>query len=140
LATDFSRSSELACKVASSLASSTLGKLIVVHVEPGQPTADLGPFYSSLPVPWTAEVTRRLVAVAPENRRVPCEHRLLTGEAAVEIVRQAAEDRAELIVMGSRGWGAFRKLLVGSVAESVLRNASCPVIICRLAADSAEQP
>jgi universal stress protein A len=130
LATDFSPSSELARGVASSLAVAGRGRLVVVHVEPGQPTAKLEPYYSSLPDPQVPELARRLVAEVPTNPDVPCEHRLLTGDAADEILRQAAEDEADLIVIGTRGWSRVRKLLLGSVAEAVMQRAPCPVIIC----------
>ncbi|CAJ1787147.1 universal stress protein [Aeromonas veronii] len=53
------------------------------------------------------------------------------GRAADEIVIQAKEDEVELIVMGSHGRSGISHLLVGSVAESVVRHAPCPVLVVR---------
>jgi nucleotide-binding universal stress UspA family protein len=48
-----------------------------------------------------------------------------------EILKYARRVRADAIVMGTHGRGGFKRFLMGSVAESVLRNAPCPVIIVR---------
>jgi nucleotide-binding universal stress UspA family protein len=56
---------------------------------------------------------------------------LRMGEAAREIVLLAEELGAGLIVMGSRGHGGIRRALMGSVSESVVRHAHCPVTIVR---------
>lgn len=53
------------------------------------------------------------------------------GEPASEIVRQATELEAHAIVIGAHGQSGFKRLFMGSVAEHVLRSASCPVIIVR---------
>jgi nucleotide-binding universal stress UspA family protein len=53
------------------------------------------------------------------------------GDPAAEIIRYAAALGADLIVMTSRGRGGWRRLLLGSVAESVLRSAPCPVLVVR---------
>ena len=53
----------------------------------------------------------------------------MKGEAAELILKEAENVKADLIVMGSRGHGLLRKMLVGSVAESVLRKAACGVLI-----------
>ena len=53
------------------------------------------------------------------------------GRAADEIVLQAKEDKVDLLVMGSHGRSGLSHLLVGSVAESVVRHAPCPVLVVR---------
>jgi len=56
-------------------------------------------------------------------------HAASTGGAAwSEIVRAAKEHGCDLIVMGTHGRGGFRRLLLGSVAEKVVRAAECPVL------------
>lgn len=54
-----------------------------------------------------------------------------TGAPAEEIVRFAEEQSADLIVMGTHGWTGVRHLIVGSVAENVVRMANCPVLTVR---------
>jgi nucleotide-binding universal stress UspA family protein len=51
------------------------------------------------------------------------------GVPAQEIVRVADEESADLIVMGTHGWTGFKHLLLGSVAENVLRTAGRPVLV-----------
>jgi nucleotide-binding universal stress UspA family protein len=67
----------------------------------------------------------------PTDPAVPYEHRMLTGTPANEIARLAQQEQAELIVMGSHGRGGLARLLVGSVAEIVMRKAPCPVLIVK---------
>jgi nucleotide-binding universal stress UspA family protein len=52
-----------------------------------------------------------------------------SGPAAPEIVRYANEQGADAIVLGSHGHGLVRRFLLGSVADRVLRQASCPVLV-----------
>ncbi len=58
------------------------------------------------------------------------------GIPAEEIIRAAAEESADLIVMGTHGWTGLRHILLGSVAERVLRGAGCPVLIVRSAPET----
>lgn len=55
----------------------------------------------------------------------------LVGKPAAEIVRAAQEWPAELIVIGSHGRGGVQRVLLGSVAEAVVRHAACPVLVVR---------
>ncbi|BBO32287.1 universal stress protein [Lacipirellula parvula] len=57
--------------------------------------------------------------------------RVITGNPGIEIVRIAADLKAGLIVMPSHGWTGLKHLLLGSVAERVVRTANCPVLILR---------
>ena len=61
---------------------------------------------------------------------VAVEH-LIEGRVAPEIVGLAEEIGAGLIVMGSRGLGGIRRALMGSVSDSVVRHAHCPVLVVR---------
>ena len=80
---------------------------------------------------WMAEAETQLITLAAtlrlDPRRVSVE--VVVGPAAFEIVRRAEERGADLIVVGSHGRGALRRFLLGSVAERVLREAGCPVMI-----------
>lgn len=53
------------------------------------------------------------------------------GSAFLEIIRQAREWKADLIVMGTHGHGPVKHLLLGSVAEKVVRKAGCSVLTVR---------
>ncbi len=56
---------------------------------------------------------------------------LVEGDARTEILRVAADRACDLIVMGTHGRGAVQHLLLGSVAEKVVRKSSCPVLTVR---------
>ena len=51
------------------------------------------------------------------------------GDAATEILRQAIERKVDLIVMSTHGRTGLRHVLLGSVTEKIIRNASCPVLV-----------
>jgi nucleotide-binding universal stress UspA family protein len=53
------------------------------------------------------------------------------GKPATEIVKAAQEWPADLIVIGSHGRGGVQRLLLGSVADGVMRHAKCPVLVVR---------
>jgi len=53
------------------------------------------------------------------------------GKTATEIVKAAKDWPADLIVIGSHGRGGINRLLLGSVAEAVMRQAECPVLVVR---------
>ncbi len=53
------------------------------------------------------------------------------GDPAAEIIGVAQDQRADLIVLGSRGHGRLAGLLLGSVAQKVLAHAACPVLVVR---------
>jgi nucleotide-binding universal stress UspA family protein len=56
---------------------------------------------------------------------------LALGNPAEQIVAYAQDEGAGLIVMGSRGRGGIRRALTGSVSDSVVRHAHCPVLVVR---------
>jgi len=56
---------------------------------------------------------------------------LMMGEPAREIIHLAEDLGAGLVVMGSRGRGGIRRTLMGSVSDSMVRYAHCPVLVVR---------
>lgn len=58
----------------------------------------------------------------------PVKRTVVEGQPFVEIVKHAREEQADLIVIGTHGRGAIAHMLLGSVAENVVRNAPCPVL------------
>ena len=138
LATDGSEEAELAALRAVDLADATDSELHVVHVGvvpiflqsyPGT----LG--YERRLYEEIEEISRELLRkqswrVKAAGGTVAGTH-LRMGEVDLEIVALAKELGADLIVMGSRGLGGVRRALMGSVSDSVVRHAHCPVLVVR---------
>lgn len=68
------------------------------------------------------------VRIQVENVQSRCEGGLKPGQVIVSV---AAEEKATMIVMGTRGMGVIRRTILGSVSDYVIHHSSCPVIICR---------
>ena len=62
---------------------------------------------------------------------IPCSTVLADGFPVEEICSIAAEHDAQLIVVGSHGWGAARRLFSGSVSTGLVHSAACPVLVVR---------
>ena len=77
-----------------------------------------------------AEFRQRAAAQPAAAQPAPLEF-LPVGTPGAEIVKVARDWPADLIVMGSHGRGGLARLLVGSVAETVMRHAPCPVLVVR---------
>ena len=73
-----------------------------------------------------------LVTLAPELAvRAPVEPVIAEGRPAAEILRAARNGAADLIVVGARGLGPVKRLLLGSVSERVLHESDCPVLVVK---------
>jgi nucleotide-binding universal stress UspA family protein len=132
LATDGSREAELAATTAVDLAKSTNSELHVVHVGEFLPTMLAQTEVE--PAQLEREAQERLdeqVRRIEEAGGTVKERHLRLGRADEEIVEVAHEMGAGFIVMGSRGQGRMRRALMGSVSDSVVRHAHCPVTIVR---------
>lgn len=129
---DFSPSDEPAMRYATSLARDSGATLLIAHVEEPPMAYGAGEFYvGAADVETTDAIAARLEAMVPSDAAVPYTHRLLTGEPAHQIVTLASEEHVDLIVMGTHGRTGLMRLLMGSVAESVVRLAPCPVFTLR---------
>jgi len=62
---------------------------------------------------------------------LPVEARLRQGVPAEELLRAAADEKADLMVLGSRGLSQVRAFLLGSVSDKVSHHAKCPTLIIR---------
>ncbi len=132
LATDGSSDAALAAQSAIELCEKTGSELHVVHVGEFLPT-----FYAYTeeePTELRATAQRLLDEEVERIRTVGgriAEAHLRLGRAAEAIVNLSEEIGAGVIVVGSRGLGALRRALLGSVSESVVRHAHCPVFVVR---------
>lgn len=129
--TDFSHASDAALPHAAALARQKGARLLIVHVEEPPLAYGGGELYYGLPEPDTAKIRTMLEAVKPADPAVPFEQRLAMGDPAAEICRIATDEGAEMIVLGTHGRSGLFRLLMGSVAESILRRAPCPVLVYR---------
>src|ERR1022692_2673562 len=125
--TDFSANSQCAWEMACALARDYGARLLLVHVEAPMPTfAELGAIPPEPVDRRTLEC--ELAGIKPTDPTLAVSRTLLFGDEASTINRFAKENNADLIVMGTHGRSGWGRLLMGSVAESVLREAPCPVL------------
>ena len=126
--TDFSERSEFAFRLACLLARDYGARLTVLHV--AEPAITIGG-EGVLMLPLAVDVQplrERLQQLRPPDPKVQVEHRLVEGDAATEILRVAEETKCDMIVLGTHGRTGLGRLLMGSVAEQVVRKALCPVL------------
>jgi nucleotide-binding universal stress UspA family protein len=134
VATDFAPCSKTAVALAAALARRMREPLMLFHaVEPpsievpGMPTG----------AAWESDLVRAAeVAIAREasdfrQQGIATESRVVMGTPAHAILEVAGELRANMIVVGSHGRKRAGQLFLGSVAESVVRGSSCPVLVAR---------
>ena len=136
--TDFSETSDSALRYAKAFAGAFGGTLHVVHVieEPyGQPWAveAYGFSLSALQDEWIKDAQGRLASILTEEERKTLKAVTTTvlGHPVMEILRYAKENAIDLIVMGTHGRGPLGHVVLGSVAERVVRKAPCPVLTVR---------
>ncbi len=128
--TDFSDLAQNSFQLACALASDLKARLIVLHVVP-QVVAfrdDLIEYASPEHRVKVWENLRRLRETAQEGYDLEIEIDQAQGAPAGEILKAAQNNECDLIVMGTHGRSGLRHLLMGNVAEQVIRKAPCPVI------------
>jgi nucleotide-binding universal stress UspA family protein len=134
LATDGSKEAQLARTTAIDLADSTNSELHVVTVAPGYPSYDVRNPTAVEQLREQAEdiLNEQAAKIEQEGGTVAEKHlRIAERYRAQQIVKVAEDIGAGLIVMGSRGLGGVRRALMGSVSDSVVRHAHCPVLVVR---------
>jgi nucleotide-binding universal stress UspA family protein len=135
LATDGSGEAELAGQTAADLAHETDSELHVVHVL-ASPLATHDPS-SFEPEVWARLEQRERTTLEDVVEKIEAsggeveDTHHSAGRPDAEIVALAEEIGAGLIVMGARGVGGIRRALTGSVSDSVVRHAHCPVLMVR---------
>ena len=124
--TDFSEPSEHAFRLACALARDHGARVLVLHVVP--PPADREETARRTGVSFYERLWNNLRRLQAPDARVWVEYRMADGEPAREILRVADEGPCDLIVLSTHGRTGLRRLVMGSVAEEVLRAAPCPVL------------
>ena len=138
VATDFSEPSEVAVRYGRALADAFHASLHILHVVPDSmalPWATMadGLAMADVQRQWEREANERLQRMLPEPEREALHGALVTraGDPVRQIVSYAAETSADLVVLGTHGRGPVAHMLMGSVAERVVRTAPCPVLTVR---------
>jgi nucleotide-binding universal stress UspA family protein len=137
--TDFSPAAAAAFECARALARDHNATVILLHVAQ-QPVASV----AGMPVvpPPPPQIDRKgldaqLRAIAAANPQLRVECRLMEGEAVGMILKIARDEACDAIVMGTHGWTGLSRLLMGSVAEQIVRRATCPVVTVKTPTKSA---
>ncbi len=106
------------------------GQLCLVHVhEPPRVYAGGGNW--EMLEPDMQELEKIFEPLKDSHDSIPTETKVLIGDPATEIVHLADQAGADLIIVGSHGRSGVTRLILGSVAESVVRHAHCPVLVCK---------
>ncbi len=136
-ATDYSELSQEALKYATSLAKAADSTMLITHVSDLE-LYPVGELFDE-PVEPSPQELEQLQAVLPTDASVACEHCLLHAppsseniHPAEEIVKYAAQESVDAIVIGTHGRSGLSRLLAGSVASDVMRQADCPVVIIKM--------
>ena len=139
LATDGSKQAELAARTAADIAATSNSELHMVTVARleyrfGYDIPESGDLlkrtYEAIERKARELLDEQVKKIEQTGGTIPQVH-FLRGYPDREIVHLADEIGAGLIVMGSRGLGGVRRALMGSVSDSVVRHAHCPVLIVR---------
>jgi nucleotide-binding universal stress UspA family protein len=130
--TDLSDASRPAFGYACDLSREYGARLVVLYaLEPIAPLAADGIVFPADDDTARAMARTELDVLGPVEPTIDVERVLRDGPAVETILGLADEVRADLIVMGTHGRGGLGRLLLGSVAEQVLRRAHCPVLFVK---------
>jgi nucleotide-binding universal stress UspA family protein len=133
---DFSSNSDHALKYALTLAALSQAELLLFHVvepfsypqsvELFEPVVDEVELTMKLQAAFEKQLEDQVTALKDEYANV--RGRIVTGNTFVEIIQAARQEKADMIVMGTHGRTGLAHVLIGSVAERVVREAPCPVL------------
>ena len=132
---DFSEHSEKAFTWALAMAQQWRARLLLLHVvpQPTYPPMLMGTYFNvaefEASLKEDAETRAQEFLGKTGSRTVQVDAKVLIGEPFGDICRIAEKEKVDLIVIGSHGRTGLSHVLLGSVAERVVRHASCPVLV-----------
>jgi nucleotide-binding universal stress UspA family protein len=132
---DFSAYSEKACDWAFEMAEQWRAHVLLLHVipRPNYPPMLMGSYFNiadfEAGLRAEAETRAKDFMAKTQTRPVPTDARIIIGEPFSDICQVAAQEKIDLIVMGSHGRTGLSHVLLGSVTERVIRLAPCPVLV-----------
>jgi nucleotide-binding universal stress UspA family protein len=132
--TDFSDCSRYAFQLAAALAKEQPAHLIVIHVSQ---KLDSMVAYSNIfphlqPQEYKDYLLKLMHTFQVDDPKISLEYYLVEGEPTREILRMAEKSACNMIIMGTHGRTGIERLILGSVAEHILRKAACPVVTVKL--------
>jgi nucleotide-binding universal stress UspA family protein len=125
-ASDESEESRSAFPVASALAKDCDACLVIVEVVPPAVTI-YGPHSEA----YLKQMRKGIEQLQIDDPEVCVERRVVEGIPAAEILRAAEETKCALILMATHGRVGLKRILLGSVADMVMRGARCPVLVIK---------
>jgi nucleotide-binding universal stress UspA family protein len=130
---DLSTKSLEAIEVATSLAKADSGRVTFLYVAIPELPTESG--YAAIEMEAAARAAQHeLSQIRPADPAVTYQHEVRRGDPATEIVKYANEHHVDMIILTTHGRSGISRLLMGSVAEHVIRKAHCPVLTLRSAA------
>lgn len=134
--TDFSEPAEKAFEYAVFMAASYKAELALLHVVDQLHGQTYPEILALSPMGIAEKITKRAhedlqTLVDRIKESVTATEAVREGKAWVQICEAAKEEKADIIVIGSHGRTGLSHVLIGSVAETVVRHSSCPVLVVR---------
>lgn len=132
---DFSEHSEKACTWAVGMAEKWNARILVLHVvpRPTYPPVLMGSHFNAVDFEaglcTEAEERAQAFVAKTSHGDIPVDVKVMMGEPSWDICRVAEEESYDLVIMGSHGRTGLGHVLLGSVAERVVRLCSCPVLV-----------
>jgi universal stress protein A len=120
---DWGEPSNRAFQLAAALAREHDAQLVVLYAVPLSAV-----MYGPPPENYLDHLLEELRRIQPSDPKTRVKHLLVEGNPVAEILRAAEETKCDLIVMGTHGRTGLNRLLMGSVAEEVVRKAPCQVL------------
>lgn len=131
VATDFSASSKTALRAVVVLAKLLNGQVVLVHAAEPSGSLQSGPLHvDELSRKRYAQQFQRIISASRADE-VITDKVVITGHPVEVILDQAKRQKADLIIVGTHGRRGVKRLMLGSVAEAMVRRAACPVFVVR---------